>query len=290
MLWTHPGGARLRGRRWGARAVRCLPVLAATIALGTASASASPPLHDLNTAKVVDLTHPFDDKTLYWPTSPSSFELKRLSFGETPGGWFYAANSLCAPEHGGTHLDAPIHFDKDGKTIDQIPPRQLIAPGVVIDVSAKAAADPDYRLALEDLRSFEKLHGKIPAGAIVLLRTGWGKRWPDRKRYLGDDTPGDASKLHFPSYGKESAEHLVRQRHVAALGVDTASIDYGASKDFIVHRIASAAGVPGLENVANLDQVPMVGAWIIALPMKIAGGTGGPLRIVALVPAGGDQR
>jgi kynurenine formamidase len=265
-------------------------VLVATIALGTASASASPPLHDLSTAKVVDLTHPFDDKTLYWPTSPSSFELKRLSFGETPGGWFYAANSLCTPEHGGTHLDAPIHFDKDGKTIDQIPPRQLIAPGVVIDVSAKAAADPDYRLSLEDVRSWEKLHGNIPAGAIVLLRTGWGKRWPDRKRYLGDDTPGDASKLHFPSYGKESAEHLVRQRHVAALGVDTASIDYGASKDFIVHRIASAAGVPGLENVANLDQVPMVGAWIIALPMKIAGGTGGPLRIVALVPPGGDQR
>jgi kynurenine formamidase len=281
MLWTHPGEAERRSRR-GARR---LPVLAATVVLGAASPSASPPLRDLSQAKVVDLTHPFDDKTLYWPTSPSGFELKRLSFGETPGGWFYAANSLCMPEHGGTHVDEPIHFDKEGKTVDLIPPRQLIAPGVVIDVSAQAAADPDYRLSLEDLRSWEKLHGNIPAGAIVLLRTGWGKRWPDRKRYLGDDTPGDASKLHFPSYGKESAEHLVRQRHVAALGVDTASIDYGASKDFIVHRIASAAGVPGL----NLEQLPMVGAWVIALPMKIAGGSGGPLRIVALVSAGGDQ-
>lgn len=289
MLWTHPGEAGLRSRRGAARAARWLPVLAATVALGAASTSASPPLRDLSQAKVIDLTHPFDDKTLYWPTSPSGFELRRLSFGETPGGWFYASNSLCTPEHGGTHLDAPIHFDKDGKTIDQIPPRQLIAPGVVIDVSANAAADPDYRLSLEDLRSWEKLHGKIPAGAIVLLRTGWGKRWPDRKRYLGDDTPRDASKLHFPSYGKESVEHLVRQRHVGALGVDTASIDYGASKDFIVHRIASAAGVPGMENLANLDQVPMVGAWVIALPMKIAGGSGGPLRIVALVSAGGNQ-
>ncbi len=287
MLWTQPGPAELRTR--AARAVRWLPVLTIAVVLGAASASASPPLGDLSQAKVIDLTHPFDEKTLYWPTSPSAFELKRLSFGETPGGWFYASNSLCTPEHGGTHLDAPIHFDKEGKTVDQIPPRQLIAPGVVIDVSAKAAADPDYRLSLEDLRSWEKLHGNIPSGAIVLLRTGWGKRWPDRKRYLGDDTPGDASKLHFPSYGKESAEHLVRQRHVAALGVDTASIDYGASKDFIVHRIASAAGVPGLENVANLDQLPMVGAWVIALPMKIAGGSGGPLRIVALVSAGGNQ-
>lgn len=286
MLWTHPGEAG----RGPARFACWLPVLAATVALGAASASASPPLRDLSQAKVIDLTHPFDAQTLYWPTSPSSFELKRLSFGETPGGWFYASNSLCTPEHGGTHLDAPIHFDKDGKTVDQIPPRQLIAPGVVIDVSAKAAVDPDYRLSLEDLRSWEKLYGNVPAGAIVLLRTGWGKRWPDRKRYLGDDTPGDASKLHFPSYGKESAEHLVRQRHVAALGVDTASIDYGASKDFIVHRIASAAGVPGLENVANLDQLPMVGAWVIALPMKIAGGSGGPLRIVALVSASTDRR
>jgi kynurenine formamidase len=160
---------------------------------------------------------------------------------------------------------------------------------VLIDVSAKASADPDYRLALDDVRSWEKRHGIIPSGAIVLLRTGWAKRWPDRKQYLGDDTPGDASKLHFPSFGKESAEYLVGQRHVGGLGLDTASIDVGASKDFVVHRIASAAGVPGLENLANLDQVPEVGAWVIALPMKIGGGSGGPLRAVALVPAASDR-
>jgi kynurenine formamidase len=254
---------------------RFVSLTAATAAL------AAPP--DLSKAGVVDLSHPFDDKTLYWPTSPSSFELKKLSFGETPGGWFYASNALCTPEHGGTHLDAPIHFARDGKTVDQIPLRQLIAPAVVIDVTAKAAADPDYRLTADDVRSWEKQYGAIPQGAIVLLRTGWARRWPDRKQYLGDDTPGDASKLHFPSYGKESAEYLVGQRHVAALGVDTASIDYGASKDFSVHRISSAAGVPGLENLANLEQVPAAGAWIVALPMKIAGGSGGPLRAVALV-------
>jgi kynurenine formamidase len=266
------------------REVGALVLLIAAVASG---APATPP--SLATSKVVDLSHAFDEKTLYWPTSPTSFELKKLSFGDTPGGWFYAANSLCTPEHGGTHLDAPIHFSKEGKTIDQIPLRQLIAPAVLIDVSAKASADPDYRLALDDVRSWEKRHGTIPSGAIVLLRTGWAKRWPDRKQYLGDDTPGDASKLHFPSFGKESAEYLVGQRHVGGLGLDTASIDVGASKDFVVHRIASAAGVPGLENLANLDQVPEVGAWVIALPMKIGGGSGGPLRAVALVPAASDR-
>lgn len=245
---------------------------------------------DLGTAKIVDLTYPFDDKTIYWPTAPSNFDLKSLAFGETPGGYFYAANSFCTPEHGGTHLDAPVHFAKGGKTADEISVRKLIAPGVVIDVSAKANTDPDYRLSMDDLRGWEKKHGAIPSGAIALLRTGWGKRWPDKKRYLGDDTPGDASKLHFPSFGKEAAQYLVQQRHIGALGVDTASIDYGPSKDFVVHRIASAAAVPGLENIANLDQLPETGAWIIALPMKIAHGSGGPLRVVGLVAADGETR
>ena len=275
---------RERCVRDAARAAVWLMLTVATVALG---APAAPPLAS---SKVVDLSHAFDDSTLYWPTSPTRFELKKLSYGETPGGYFYAANTLCTPEHGGTHLDAPIHFNKDGKTIDQIPLRQLIAQAVVIDVSAKAEADPDYRLSADDLHAWERQHGAVPSGAIVLLRTGWAKRWPDRKRYLGDDTPGDASKLHFPSYGKEAAEQLVRQRHVGALGVDTASIDHGASRDFIVHQIASAAGVPGFENLANLDQVPAVGAWVIALPMKIAGGSGGPLRAVALVSPGQEQR
>ncbi|MGH9365178.1 MAG: cyclase family protein, partial [Thermoanaerobaculia bacterium] len=182
------------------------------------------------------------------------------------------------------HLDAPIHFAKDGRTADQIPVRQLIAPAVVLDVSKKAERETDYRAGVEDVRAFEKAHGAIAPGTIVLLRTGWGKRWPDRKRYLGDDTPGDATRLHFPSYGQEAAELLVRGRRVGALGVDTASIDYGPSKDFIVHQIALGAQVPGLENIANLEEVPETGAWVIALPMKIAGGSGGPLRIVALLP------
>jgi kynurenine formamidase len=243
-----------------------------------------PAAPDLRTAKVVDLTHPFDSETLYWPTSPTKFELTTLTSGMTDGGWFYSANSFCAPEHGGTHMDAPIHFGRGQKTADQISPRQLVAPAVVIDVSQAAADDADYRLSLADVRAWERKHGTIPGGAIILLRTGWSSRWPDRKRYFGDDTPGDASHLHFPSYGAESARFLVRERRVGALGVDTASIDHGPSKDFPVHRICAEANVPGLENLDALGEVPERGAWAIALPMKIAGGSGGPLRIIALVP------
>ena len=262
----------------------CLLALLLLPAVGSA---AGPPI-DLAGVRVIDLTHSFDDKTLYWPTAPSTFKLDRLSYGKTDAGFFYAANAFCTPEHGGTHLDAPIHFAEGKRTADQIPPEQLIAPAVVLDVSAKAAADADYRLTLADVKAWEEKNGAVPQGAIVLLRTGWGARWPDRKRYLGDDKPGDASNLHFPSYGAEAARYLVEQRKAGALGVDTASIDHGPSKDFIVHQIANGADVPGLENIANLEELPATGAWVIALPMKIAGGSGGPVRIVALVPKAGS--
>lgn len=262
-------------------AVPVLSLLAGLPALGADAAKSAAP--DLATAEVVDLTHPFDTTTLYWPTAPSTFQLTKLSEGRTEAGFFYAANAFCTPEHGGTHLDAPIHFAEGKRTADQVPVRQLIAPGVVIDVTRQTASDPDYRLTAADVTAWEAKNGRIPAGAIVLLRTGWSARWPDRKRYLGDDKPGDASNLHFPSYGKEAAELLVRERKVGALGVDTASIDYGPSKDFIVHQTAAAGEVPGLENLMGLDRLPETGAWIIALPMKIAGGSGGPVRVVALL-------
>src|SRR5262245_647104 len=260
--------------------VLCLGTL-----MGTAAVAAqTKPSLDLASARVVDLTHTFDAKTLYWPTAPTKFRLTVESRGKTDAGFFYTANSFCTPEHGGTHLDAPIHFAEGKLTMDQPPLQQLIAPGIVIDVSTKAAADPDYRATAADVAAWEKKNGTIAAGTIVLLRTGWGKRWPDAKRYLGDDKPGDASRLHFPAYAKDAAELLVKERKVAALGVDTASIDHGPSKDFAVHQVANAANVVGLENVANLEQLPERGFWIVALPMKIGGGSGGPVRIVALLP------
>jgi kynurenine formamidase len=232
----------------------------------------------------VDLTHAFGTQTLYWPTATSGFALDRQSYGTTPGGWFYASNAFCAPEHGGTHLDAPIHFSERGQTADQVPVDRMVAPAVVIDVRDRTATDPDYRLTAADVMAWERRHGRIAAGTIVLLNTGWGARYPDRKRYFGDDTPGDVSKLHFPSYGEDAARLLVQERGVAALGVDAASIDYGQSTDFRVHRVAAGANVLGLENLANLDQLPPRGALVIALPMKIEGGSGGPLRAIALLP------
>lgn len=242
------------------------------------------PLIDTRNADLIDLTWAYDEHTLYWPTSPSAFEHKELSYGPTPGGYFYSAYTISTPEHGGTHLDAPIHFSETGRTADAIPLEQLVAPAVVIDVAQKAAANTDYRLTADDVRTWETQHGTIAPGTIVLLHTGWGKRWPDRKSYFGDDTPGATDKLHFPSFGEDAAKLLVNERRVAAIGVDTASIDYGQSTDFIVHRIANGANVPGLENIANLERLPPRGAFLMALPMKIKGGSGGPVRIVALVP------
>jgi kynurenine formamidase len=239
---------------------------------------------DLSRYRIVDLTHPFNAQTIYWPTSPTAFKLDRQAFGKTPGGYFYSSNSLATPEHGGTHLDAPIHFSETGRPNDQIPLEQLIAAAVVIDVTAKAAANRDYLLTDRDVVEFERAHGRIPPGSIVLLRTGWSRRWPNKRAYLGDDRRGDASRLHFPSFGIEAARMLIRLRRVAAIGADVASIDYGPSTDFQVHRLAASVNVPGLENLTNLDQLPPTGATIIALPMKIQGGSGGPLRAVALVP------
>jgi kynurenine formamidase len=255
--------------------------LASTLAASLAAAA--PPV-DLKAYRLVDLTHPFGSDTLYWPTAPTGFQLATVHRGNTPDGYFYSAYSFCAPEHGGTHMDAPVHFAEGRRSLAEVPLDQLLAPAAVIDVADRAAADPDFRLSREDVRAWEARHGAIAAGTIVLLRTGWSARWPDRKRYLGDDTPGDASRLHFPAYGKDAAAMLVTERRAAALGVDTASIDHGPSKDFIAHQVAAAANVPALENLAALDQVPPTGAWVIALPMKIAGGSGGPTRVVALVP------
>lgn len=260
--------------------------LVLAIALVAAGCATTPPRPavDLTRFDVVDLTYPFDEQTFYWPNAPSGFELKRLAYGPTPAGYFYSSNAFCAPEHGGTHIDAPIHFAEHGATVDQIPLTQLMAPAVVIDVTGKTASDPDYRLTADDVRAWESTNGPIATGTIVLLRTGWGSRYGDRKAYFGDDTPGATENLHFPSFGAEAARLLINERRVAAIGVDTASIDSGQSRDFIVHQIANGAGLPGLENIAGLDRLPPRGAWVIALPMKIAGGSGAPLRIVALVP------
>ncbi len=261
-----------------------LAALAVLTACGPAAPSAEPQSLSLDSYQLVDLTHAFGGDTVYWPTATTKFQLEQLAYGPTDAGYFYSANSLCTPEHGGTHLDAPIHFAEGQQTTAEIPLERVVRPAVIIDISPKSQADRDYQLSREDVVEFERERGQIERGTIVLLRTGWSRYWPNVREYLGDDTPGDASKLSFPSYGEDAARLLVEERQVAALGVDTASIDIGRSQDFRVHRIAAARGVPGLENLTNLDQLPPRGAIVAALPMKIARGSGGPLRAIALVP------
>jgi kynurenine formamidase len=260
-----------------------IPLIAiAPLVMAACSPGAGAPA-SIEDRQIIDLTHAYGEDTVYWPTDTRGFQLQQLASGHTEGGWFYSANAFCTAEHGGTHIDAPIHFSEEGVPVDEIPLADLVGPAVVIDVADKAAQDPDYRLAVADVEAHEARHGRIPQGAIVLLRTAWSERWPDVRAYLGDDTPGDASKLSFPAYGEEAARFVIVERGARALGVDTASIDYGRSTDFPVHRIAAAKQVSGLENLTNLDVLPPGGFAVIALPMKIAGGSGGPVRVIALL-------
>ena len=237
----------------------------------------------IDTKKLIDMTYPFGADTLYWPTA-KPFQLETIAEGRTPQGYWYSSYNYSASEHGGTHLDAPFHFAEGKWTTEEIPLVNLIGFGVVIDVRNKAESDRDYRLRPDDIRAWEKQHGAIPKDSIVLMYTGWGKYWGDRKRYFGTDEPGNVTDLHFPGFSKEAAEFLIKQRNVKAVGLDTPSIDYGPSKDFIAHQTLCGANVPIFENVASMDRLPPRGATIFALPMKIKGGSGAPLRIFALLP------
>lgn len=232
----------------------------------------------------VDLTHDFAADSVYWPTAPG-FEILVDAKGPTDGGWWYESNTIRTSEHGGTHLDAPVHFAKGKWTTDQIPVDRLVGPACVIDVTEQCAKDRDYEVRTDDVLAFERAHGAIPKGAIVLLHTGFGRFWPDRERYMGTAARGVEAtlQLHFPGLSPNAAKELVA-RGVSAVGIDTPSIDFGKSRMFFAHRELYAHNVPAFENVANLHLLPQVGAFVIALPMKIRGGSGGPLRIVAQLP------
>jgi kynurenine formamidase len=234
--------------------------------------------------RIVDLTYAFDANSVYWPTA-EQFKLETDFEGMTDKGYFYSAYRYSAAEHGGTHLDSPVHFAKGRYTVDELPLQQLIGAAIVIDVTAQCATNPDYLVSVADFENWEKRNGKIPAGTIVLLRTGFGKFYPDRKKYLGTEERGAeaVAKLHFPGLDPAAARWIVASRSIKAIGLDTASIDYGQSTLFESHRALFEKNVPAFENVANLDQLPAKGFSVIALPMKIRGGSGGPLRIIAVL-------
>lgn len=232
---------------------------------------------------VVDLSHAFDAETIYWPTA-EPFKLEKDFEGVTDKGYFYAANRFSTAEHGGTHLDAPVHFAEGRNTVDRIPLEQLMGAGVVVDVSRACEGNADYQVSTNDFAEWERAHGEIPAGSIVILRTGFGRRWPDRKSYMGTDERGAEAvpKLHFPGLHPEAARWLVTNRSIKAIGLDTPSIDYGQSTLFESHRILFERNIPAFENLASLERLPAKDFHVIALPMKIKGGSGGPLRVVAV--------
>jgi kynurenine formamidase len=262
---------------------RCFPCLAAaTLAVAVAS---GPAAAEFPAGRIVDLTHAYDASTVYWPTA-SGFELETDFKGMTEGGWYYEANTFRTAEHGGTHLDAPIHFAANRHHADEIPLERLMGPAVVIDVSRQASTDRDYQVSVADFEAWEARNGRLPDGVIVLLRTGFGRFWPDREAYMGtaERGPEAVKSLHFPGLEPEAARWLVAEREIHAIGLDTPSIDYGQSKGFESHRILFERNIPAFENVANLSGLPERGFHVIALPMKIRGGSGGPLRIVAIVP------
>ena len=231
----------------------------------------------------IDLTYNFDSSTLYWPNNAKGFEHTTDVEGITPAGFYYSSYSICTPEHGGTHLDAPIHFAKDKLTVDKLPLTSLTGDAVVIDISKNALADHDYLISVADIENWEKENGQIPDNTIILFRTGYGQFYPNREKYFGSAKTGMEAipELHFPGIGPETTQWLIDKRKIKAIGLDTPSLDYGQSKDFKTHQILLGNNKPGFENLANLDKLPNKGIYIIALPMKIGKGSGAPLRIIA---------
>jgi len=235
--------------------------------------------------EIIDLTYDFDETTIYWPTQ-EGFVLNEGAKGWQEAGFYYEANSFQSAEHGGTHLDAPVHFSEGQWSLEEIPLDRLMGPAVVVDVSSKALQNRDYQVSVQDFLDWEAVYGMLPEGIIVLIKTGYGQYWPDRTQYLGTERRGPAAvaELHFPGLDPEAATWIMAERTISAIGLDTPSIDYGQSTLFEAHQILFAGNVPVFENVANLDSLPVQGFNVIALPMKIKGGSGGPLRIVAVVP------
>ena len=248
-------------------------------------AACAKPKADFPAGKIIDLTHPFDAQAIYWPTE-QGFILEKEQDGVTDQGYYYASNKFSAPEHGGTHIDAPRHFSANGNTLDQVPLAQLMGQAVLVDVTKQCESNRDYLVSVDDFNAWEKQHGQIPEWAIVILRTGFAKFWPDRNKYMGTDERGPAAvaKLHFPGLASEAARWLTTNRSIKAVGLDTPSIDYGQSKLYESHQVLFAKNVPAFENLAGLSALPAEGFVIIAMPMKIAGGSGGPLRVAAIVP------
>lgn len=226
--------------------------------------------------RVIDLTHGLEAGA---PTfGPDEKLVVRVLTDYDRHGYF--TRELTLPEHYATHIDAPAHFAPGGWTVDEIPPERLLRPLAVLDISSQALGHPDYLLEPGDIAAWESQNGPVPQGAVVMLRSGWDRRWPSATAFCNRDPRG---AMRFPGYSLEAAQFLVRERSAVGLGIDTLSVDAGIATDFPVHRFTSARAVYHLEAVANLDAAPANGAWVAVAPVKLKGGSGGPVRVLALV-------
>ncbi len=228
---------------------------------------------------IIDMTYPLNPKNAYWPApSYSPFKYETIATVNDDGVF---SGSYSTPEHLGTHIDAPNHFENNQPSVDKLKLEILIGHAFVLDISKKTEHNADYELTLGDIALWEKTNGKIQNKSIVLLNTGWWSRWNDFDKYKNAD---DNNKLHFPGFSAEAVKFLVEMRNINGIGIDTLSADYGMSSNFEVHHIINKAGKYILENVANLNKLPPSGATLIIAPIKIEGGSGGQTRIWAILP------
>jgi len=228
---------------------------------------------------IIDLSHTITAGIPGWPGDPERFEIEVTGRPEIDG---YFTRSFRMMEHFGTHVDAPLHFARGGLTVDRLAAHRLFGPAVVLEACPETARDADYALPRERVEQWERAHGTIEPGSIVLLRTGWAARWPDRQRYWNKD---DGGVLHTPGFGSEAAALLI-ERGVSALGIDALSIDPGSSPDVPVHRLALGAGLYQIEDLADLSALPESGARLVVAPLKLEGGSGAPCRVFAFLGCG----
>jgi len=252
-----------------------VPLIFATATLAACVCTGCMGSTDGDQSRVIDLGHALAASDPSWDGTPAFSRTVEETFA-TSG---YTAGRFASEEHFGTHVDAPAHFAADGLTIDRLPADRLVRPGVCIDVQSQVRGNEDYRVTIADIDAFEKLHGQIAEGTTVLIATGWDARWPDAARYMNTRN----GVKHFPGLSVEAATRLAHDRKVAAIGIDTPSIDYGPSEQFEAHRVTMAAGLYHIENAAGLTSLPATGFTVIVAPIKIKDGSGGPARVFALV-------
>lgn len=235
-----------------------------------------PMLSLAGSTQYIDLSHDYSEKSLHWPGS-SAFEITNIMKIFNP---HYVSNrNFSSNEHVGTHVDAPNHFTQNDTGVDQIPLTSLIGPTIKIDVANAVKQNSDYQISIADIKKWEEKNGRIPDNTIVLLNTGYAKYWGELKKYAGMGQ--DESQLHFPGLNPATAEWLIKERKIKAVGIDTFSIDYGQTKDFSSHKLLTKNHIPIFENVASMENLPAKNFIIYALPMKIKQGTGAPVRIIA---------